>query len=71
MDVIDEIAGKVIQAAEIAAAHKVPRPLIAEAFYRGALAVLVAEFGPAVAVATLRDSAERLDQPDVTASVVN
>lgn len=71
MDVIDEIAGKVIQAAEIAAARNVPRSVIVEAFYRGALALLIAESGPAAAIETLRDSADRLDTPGVAASAVN
>ena len=71
MDVIDEIAGKVIRAAEIAVARDVPRPLVVEAFYRGGLAMLIDEFGIEVAIATLRDSADRLSAPEVAASVVN
>lgn len=73
MDVVDEIAGKVMQAAEIAAGRKVPRSVIAEAFYRGALAILVTEIGIEAAVATLRDSADRLadlDDPGICAPVV-
>ncbi|MDP1868450.1 MAG: hypothetical protein Q8L13_19200 [Bradyrhizobium sp.] len=71
MDVIDEIAGKVILAAEMAAARNVPRDVIVEAFYRGALAIMIAECGPAAAIETLRDSADRLSDPGVATSIVN
>jgi len=71
MQVVDEIARKVLQAAEIACAQNAPRPVVAEGFYRAAIALLIAEFGNAVAIETLRDSADRLSDADVNSPIVN
>lgn len=57
---IDALAKKVITGAAMAMAQGVPPAVAAEAFYRAALVLLISEVGMDAAVATLRDSAERL-----------
>lgn len=61
---VDAMAAKVLQGAMLAIAQGVPAALVTEAFYRAAVAMLITSAGCEATVATLQDTAERLEDHD-------
>jgi len=61
MDATDAVAKVFATGAELAVKQGTPRATVAEAMFRAAVAILIIQDGEEAAVATLRDSADRLE----------
>ncbi len=63
-EVIDAVAATFAKGAALAVAQGTPRAVVTEALYRAALTMLIIDVGQEQAIATLRDSATRLEDGD-------